>query len=46
MDPANGKVVARIQLSKTDPAPHGLDVDSKGNLWYCDAGSQWICRLA
>lgn len=45
MDPKDGKVVAKIQLSKTDPAPHGLDMDGKGNLWYCDAGSQWICRL-
>ena len=21
------------------------DIDPKGNLWYCDAGSAWICRL-
>jgi streptogramin lyase len=45
LDPKDGKVLAKIQISKTDPAPHGLDIDSKGNLWYCDAGSQWICRL-
>ena len=45
LDPKDGKVTAKIQLSKTDPAPHGLDIDAKGNLWYCDAGTQWICRL-
>jgi hypothetical protein len=45
MDPKDGKVLAKIQLSKTDPAPHGLDIDAKGTLWYCDAGTQWICRL-
>ena len=45
MDPKDGKVLGKIQLSKTDPAPHGLDIDATGNLWYCDAASQWICRL-
>jgi outer membrane protein assembly factor BamB len=44
LDPKDGKAVARIQLAKTDPVPHGLDID-KGVLWYCDAGSGWICRL-
>jgi hypothetical protein len=44
LDPKDGKAVARIQLTKTDPVPHGLDA-SKGVLWYCDAGSGWICRL-
>ena len=46
LDPKDGRVLGKIQLSKTDPAPHGLDIDAKGNLWYCDAGSQWICRLS
>jgi streptogramin lyase len=44
LDPKDGTRVAMIQLSKTDPEPHGLDV-SKGVLWYCDAASGWICRL-
>jgi hypothetical protein len=44
LDPADGKTVAKIQLTKDDPAPHGLDI-SKGVLWYCDAASGWICRL-
>jgi streptogramin lyase len=46
MDPKDGRVVSMIQLSKEDPAPHGLDIDNKGVLWYCDAGSSWICKLA
>jgi len=46
LDPKNGGVVSKIQLSKEDPAPHGLDIDSKGVLWYCDAQSSWICKLA
>jgi len=45
LDPKDGTRVAMIQLSKTDPEPHGLDV-SKGLLWYCDAASEWICQLA
>lgn len=44
MDPKDGKLVAKIQLSKQDPALHGLDIN-KGVLWYCDAGSGWVCRL-
>ena len=46
LDPKDGKVVSKIQLDRKDPAPHGLDIDRKGVLWYCDAGSSWICRLA
>ena len=45
LDPANGAPVARIQLGRTDPEPHGLDIRD-GVLWYCDAASGWICRLA
>ncbi len=46
LDPKDGKVTGKIQLSKQDPAPHGLDIDSSGVLWYCDAGTGWICSLA
>ena len=45
LDPRDGKPVAKIQLTKSDPEPHGLDVN-KGVLWYCDAASGWICRLS
>ena len=45
LDPKDGATVARIQLTKDDPAPHGLDIKD-GVLWYCDAASGWICRLS
>ena len=45
LDAADGTPVAKIQLAREDPVPHGLDIDSTGTLWYCDAGSGWICRL-
>ena len=45
LDPGDGKVMARIQLTRDDPEPHGLDM-YKGVLWYCDAASSWVCRLA
>ena len=47
LDPRDGDITAKIQLSKDgDPEPHGLDLDSKGVLWYCDAGrTSLICRL-
>src|SRR5438876_5419485 len=45
LDPADGTPVARIQLTRNDPEPHGLDI-SGGVLWYCDAASGWICRLS
>ena len=38
-------VVSKIQLSKEDPVPHGLDMDRNGVLWYCDAGTGWMCKL-
>jgi outer membrane protein assembly factor BamB len=44
MDPKDGKLLAKIQLSKQDPALHGLDIN-KSVLWYCDAGSGWVCKL-
>jgi streptogramin lyase len=45
LDAKDGKKVAMIQLTKTDPEPHGLDTRD-GVLWYCDAASGWICRLS
>jgi hypothetical protein len=45
LDTKNGAVVSKIQLTKDDPVPHGLDIDTNGILWYCDAGTGWICRL-
>jgi streptogramin lyase len=45
LNPADGTPLTKIQLKKDDPEPHGLDID-KGVLWYCDAASGWICRLA
>ena len=45
LDPKDGATVAKIQLTKDDPAPHGLDIKD-GVLWYCDAASGWICKLA
>jgi streptogramin lyase len=44
MDPKDGNLLAKIQLSKQEPALHGLDIRN-GVLWYCDAGSGWVCRL-
>jgi len=44
LDPGDGRPIARIQLTKEDPEPHGLDI-SRGVLWYCDAASGWICQL-
>ena len=45
LDPRDGAPLARIQLTRDDPEPHGLDIDADGVLWYCDAASGWICRL-
>jgi streptogramin lyase len=45
LDTKNGAVVSKIQLSKEDPVPHGLDIDRNGVLYYCDAGTGWMCRL-
>ena len=44
LDPKDGARLAKIQLTKDDPEPHGLDAKD-GVLWYCDAASGWICRL-
>jgi hypothetical protein len=45
MDPKDGKLLAKIKLTMDDPEPHGLDLFN-GAMWYCDAASGWICRLA
>ena len=45
LDPKDGTRLARIQLTREDPEPHGLDISADGVLWYCDAASGWICRL-
>ena len=44
LDPSDGRALERIQLTRRDPEPHGLDIHD-GVLWYCDAASGWICRL-
>ena len=44
MDPQDGKLLAKIKLTRDDPEPHGLDIH-KGVMWYCDAGTSWVCRL-
>jgi sugar lactone lactonase YvrE len=40
----DGKVVGKIQMAKTDPTVHGLEMKD-GVLWYCDADKGWICNL-
>ncbi len=45
LDTKDGHVVSKIQLSKEDPVPHGLDMDRNGVLWYCDAATGWMCKL-
>lgn len=43
----DGRIVGKIQLAKTDPTVHGLEMRN-GVLWYCDAdrNSGWICTLS
>jgi sugar lactone lactonase YvrE len=41
---SDGKVMGKIQMAKTDPTVHGLDMRN-GTLWYCDADKGWICNL-
>ena len=45
LNPKDGTVVAKIQVAKSDPEIHGLMLHD-GVLWYSDASSGWICRLA
>jgi hypothetical protein len=40
----DGKIVAKIQMAKSDPAVHGLEIKD-GLLWYCDADKGWVCNL-
>jgi len=44
LNPKDGSALAKVQLAKSDPEPHGLDIKD-GVLWYCDAASGWICRI-
>lgn len=44
LDPKDGKLLAKIKLTNEDPVPHGLDLH-QGVMWYCDAGSSWVCKL-
>jgi len=44
MDPKDGRLLAKIQLRKEDPEPHGMTI-WKGVFWYSDAASRWVCRL-
>jgi hypothetical protein len=43
-DVKTGGVIDKIEISKTEPEPHGLTM-WKGDLWYCDAQTAWICRI-
>jgi sugar lactone lactonase YvrE len=40
----DGKIVGKIQMAKTDPAVHGLEMKD-GVIWYCDADKGWVCNL-
>lgn len=42
-DPESGQMLERIQLSDTDPLPHGMTIRN-GWLWYCDDVGV-ICRF-
>jgi streptogramin lyase len=48
MDSKNGRLLAKIQLAKDDPQPHGLTARD-GVFWYCDATGEastaWVCKL-
>ena len=44
MDSKDGRLLAKIQLTKDDPEPHGMSM-REGVFWYCDAVSGWVCRL-
>ena len=43
---SDGRILGKIQLAKTDPAIHGIELRD-GVIWYCDAdrNSGWICTL-
>jgi sugar lactone lactonase YvrE len=40
----DGKIVGKIQMAKTDPTVHGLEMKD-GVIWYCDADKGWVCNL-
>jgi hypothetical protein len=42
-DPATGEMVEKIQLSDSDPLPHGMTIWN-GVMWYCDDVGV-ICRV-
>jgi streptogramin lyase len=42
-DPTTGEMVEKIQLSDSDPLPHGMTV-WQGTMWYCDDVGV-VCRL-
>jgi streptogramin lyase len=42
-DPETGEMVEKIQLSASDPLPHGMTIH-QGFLWYCDDVGV-VCRL-
>jgi streptogramin lyase len=42
-DPETGEMVEKIQLSDTDPLPHGMTIREK-EMWYCDDVGV-VCRL-
>lgn len=42
-DPETGKWVEKIQLSSSDPLPHGMTI-WRGVMWYCDDVGV-VCRL-
>jgi streptogramin lyase len=44
LDSKDGTPVAKIQLTKDDPEPHGLALH-ESVFWYSDASSGWICKL-
>jgi DNA-binding beta-propeller fold protein YncE len=45
VDPKDGRLLGKIKLTKDDPGLHGLAIDKTGTLWYCDAGTGWVCKL-
>lgn len=42
-DPESGAILEKIQLSDSDPLPHGMTI-WEGSMWYCDDVGV-VCRL-
>jgi streptogramin lyase len=38
-------IVTQYDLPRPHTIPHDMTVDSKGNVWYCDFGQQYLGRL-